>query len=303
MLADGTVWGWSGAGGIGDGSSDEPRYKPSQVITLSDAVAVVSSATASIALRTNGTACAWGGGSALGNGVSDGPSLVAAHVVGLGGVGALSLLDPTPDPFAFSPQTSVAAGALVVSNSVTVSGIDGTAPIALTAGEYSINGSPFVTTIGDAVVRAGDVIALRLPAPNSPGATSAATATIGGVSATFTVALSSAAFTDDPIVAGSTPIKAVHITELRARINALRQQFGLAAMAWTEPVINTGTAPKPVHFAEMRRALQEAHVAAGRGVLTFTADATLSPGVTGIRAAHIQELRNAVIALEGGVSI
>ena len=35
-------------------------------------------------------------------------------------------------------------------------------------------------------------------------------------------------FTDDPLIAGVTPVKAVHITELRARINTQRVRAGLA---------------------------------------------------------------------------
>ena len=51
----------------------------------------------------------------------------------------------------------------------------------------------------------------------------------GGLSAwqSFRV-LVTAPFTDDPIRPGVTPIKAVHFTELRARINVLRREMGLA---------------------------------------------------------------------------
>ena len=44
-------------------------------------------------------------------------------------------------------------------------------------------------------------------------------------------------FTDPTLAAGSTPLKATHITELRARINALRARYGLAAYPYTNASI------------------------------------------------------------------
>ena len=46
-----------------------------------------------------------------------------------------------------------------------------------------------------------------------------------------------APFTDHPIVPGETPVRAVHFTELRARVDALRTREGLAAYGWTDPVL------------------------------------------------------------------
>ena len=42
-------------------------------------------------------------------------------------------------------------------------------------------------------------------------------------------------FSDDPLTAGTSPIRVVHITELRTRIDVLRVRFGLAPFAWTNP--------------------------------------------------------------------
>ena len=42
-------------------------------------------------------------------------------------------------------------------------------------------------------------------------------------------------FTDDPLVATASVIRAAHVTELRARINAIRVRFGLSASTWTGP--------------------------------------------------------------------
>jgi len=124
----------------------------------------------------------------------------------------------------------------------------------------------------------------------------------GGLSATqsfmVTVGSESALFTDDPIRPGMTPIKAVHFTELRARIDALRNRGGLGAFRWTDPVIRAGVTPvKLVHLLELREALSEAYASAGRLVPRW-ADAAPVVGVTPIRAAHVTELRAAVVALE-----
>jgi subtilisin family serine protease len=105
-------------------------------------------------------------------------------------------------------------------------------------------------------------------------------------------------FTDDPLTAGATPIKAVHFTELRSRIDALRVRFGLAAFPWTDASLGFGSTAKAVHLTELRTALQQAYVVAGQAAPTFT-DPTIVPGSTFIKVAHITELRDAVLALEG----
>ncbi len=105
-------------------------------------------------------------------------------------------------------------------------------------------------------------------------------------------------FTDDPIVPGETPLRAVHFTELRMRIDGLRAAAGLARFAWTDPVLRPGITPvRLVHLLELREALSHAHAAAGRTVPRWT-DATPVQGSTPIKAAHLMELRAAVLALE-----
>jgi hypothetical protein len=51
-------------------------------------------------------------------------------------------------------------------------------------------------------------------------------------------------------------------------------------------------------MADLRTALQQAYEAAGRSDFPNLTDPVLSPGITPIRAAHIQQLRQAVVALE-----
>ena len=105
-------------------------------------------------------------------------------------------------------------------------------------------------------------------------------------------------FTDHPIVPGVTPIRAVHFTELRVRIDGLRAEAGLPGFAWTDPALTAGvTAVRLVHLTELREALAAAYRAGGRSAPLWTDDAP-RPGTTPIRAAHLNELRAAVRALE-----
>ena len=107
-----------------------------------------------------------------------------------------------------------------------------------------------------------------------------------------------APFTDDPIVPGVTPIKAVHFTELRARIDVLREEVGLGRFPWTDPVLRPGvTRVRLAHLLELREALGAAYEAARRPVPRWTDTAPVG-GTTPIRAAHLTELRAAVVALE-----
>lgn len=94
-------------------------------------------------------------------------------------------------------------------------------------------------------------------------------------------------FTDDPLVAGSTLVKAAHITELRTAINNYRTWSSLSAATWAT-TITTSTVITAAHINELRTALTPALVANSR-VATYTD--TLS-SVIPVKAVHIQELRN-----------
>ena len=162
---------------------------------------------------------------------------------------------------------------------------------------YEVSSSaPDVVTVRTAGAR------VTLTAVGRGTATIRVTATDrGGLSATraFTVTVAvRAPFTDDPIVPGVTPIKAVHFTELRARIEALRREAGLAPFGWTDPVVRAGVTPvRLAHLLELREALAEAYAASGRAAPRWTDPVPLG-GRTSIRAAHLTELRAAVVAME-----
>jgi len=119
---------------------------------------------------------------------------------------------------------------------------------------------------------------------------------IGATSVTATFNPATTTFTDDPLVAGTTFMKATHVTELRTAVNAARTRNGLAAAAWTDPALTPGlTTIKAVHITELRAALNAVYTKLGRTLPTYT-DPTLGVGTTS-KAAHIQELRTFVSSL------
>jgi uncharacterized repeat protein (TIGR03803 family) len=121
----------------------------------------------------------------------------------------------------------------------------------------------------------------------------------GGSSLGIVFRVSNAAptpFTDDTLTAASSIIRAVHITELRTRIDAQRTKLGLAAYPYTDSTLTPGmTIVKAAHVIDLRTALNQAYDAQGLARPTYT-----DPNLDGfvIKVAHIAELRAAVIALE-----
>jgi hypothetical protein len=113
----------------------------------------------------------------------------------------------TPDPFSFTPVVGAMPGARVLSNAITVTGINTPTTISVIGGEYIVSGSAFVSTPG--MVSNGATVQLQVTAPNAFAASTSATLTVGGVSATFTVSTLAADTTPDPFsfnaVSGAAP--------------------------------------------------------------------------------------------------
>ena len=151
-----------------------------------------------------------------------------------------------------------------------------------------------------AVSASGSTVTVTPAAPGVATVTVTATDTGGSnrtATQSFTVTVPRP-FTDHPIVPGVTPIKAVHFTELRTRIDALRSAAGLERFAWTDPSLTPGvTRVRLVHLLELRSALAAAYTAAGRSAPQWT-DAAPVGGTTPIRTEHVMELRAAVVALQ-----
>jgi hypothetical protein len=102
-------------------------------------------------------------------------------------------------------------------------------------------------------------------------------------------------FTDDPLIAGLTVIRAVHIAELRARIDAVRAHFLLGSYPYTDSIMANATTIRARQMAEARTALDEAYDAAMRTRPSYSTSPEV--GVT-IRVADIAELRAAIQAIE-----
>ena len=103
-------------------------------------------------------------------------------------------------------------------------------------------------------------------------------------------------FTDDPLVVGTTVVRAVHANELRARIDALRLLYALLPFTYTQPTItSTSTVVSATDMNDLRTALDQAFVAASQPVPAYANP--MSAGES-VRAVDWNEIRAFVVALE-----
>jgi hypothetical protein len=96
-------------------------------------------------------------------------------------------------------------------------------------------------------------------------------------------------FTDDPIVPGTTIIKAIHITQLRDAINIVRLAAHLAPVSFTDPA-PLGLLIKLIHMTQMRNALDTARTALGLAPTNYSNIVVGSK----VGAIDIIQLRNGV---------
>lgn len=209
----------------------------------------------------------------------------------------------TPDAFSFLPVTGVLRLAKVVSNDVAFTGPTGELAIGITGGEYAVssdNGATWseFSSAAPATIAASSRVRVRVTASPTYSTTTAATLTVGDVSAAFDVTtLAGRAFADDPLLPKATVVKAVHITDLRQAIDALRVRYGLEAFAWSDPSLAAGGTPiKAVHIVDLRTALDAAYAAATLPTPVYAVP-TLVIRKSVVTAADIAELRAAITAL------
>lgn len=93
--------------------------------------------------------------------------------------------DSNPGAFSFPPVDGAEPGSLQTSAAITVSGIDGSAPISVVGGEYAIDNGAFTTNRG--TVGNGARVRVRQRAAAAFATPASATLTIGAQSAAFTV--------------------------------------------------------------------------------------------------------------------
>jgi uncharacterized repeat protein (TIGR01451 family) len=94
-------------------------------------------------------------------------------------------------------------------------------------------------------------------------------------------------FSNDPITPGATPIRAIHITEIRSAINILRSVAGLPPATFTDPSL-AGMPVKAVHLTELQTLLNQARGALGLAPALYTTQPSASSPVYG---AVIRDLR------------
>lgn len=96
-----------------------------------------------------------------------------------------NLIDTSPDGFSFGTSTNAPLSTAVTSNAVVVSGINTSARISVTGGEYSINGGPYTAAPG--LVNRGQSVTVRVISAATLNTQTSATLNIEGVIASFRV--------------------------------------------------------------------------------------------------------------------
>ncbi len=96
-----------------------------------------------------------------------------------------SLVDTTPDTFAFTDLVDVDLGTVQTSNAVTITGINTAAAVGVTGGEYSI-GCGVVFTADPGTINDGETVCVRHTSAATNATSTDTTLTVGGVADTFT---------------------------------------------------------------------------------------------------------------------
>ncbi|HEX3067832.1 MAG TPA: Ig-like domain repeat protein [Thermoanaerobaculia bacterium] len=149
---------------------------------------------------------------------------------------------------------------------------------------YALAGSPATASFNDGALTPNSEYLYEVRAVYGGSGSSADSAP--DVASTFT-------FSDDPLVAGTTLVKAIHLTQLRTAVNALRSTAGLLPATFTDPSLGIGSGIRKVHIDELRAAIVAARTTLGLSTLSF-ADPTLTAQSTLVKALHIQQLRTAL---------
>jgi fibronectin type III domain protein len=147
-------------------------------------------------------------------------------------------------------------------------------------GSFTLIGTSTTTSFTDTTAAANTAYVYRVRAKNASGTSGDSASDLA----------TTVLFADDPLVARVTPIKAVHLAQLRTAVTAVRALAGLGAPAYTDPASH-GVVIKAVHITELRTFLDQA-----MSILGLTTDSytnTIAHGVI-VRAVDFQELRNRV---------
>ena len=148
-------------------------------------------------------------------------------------------------------------------------------------GTYTpLNTNVTTTTYSDTTVSSINAYVYRVRAVNAGGASQYS-------NIDFATAIT---FTDDPLVVASTEVRAVHITQLRQAIDAMRLCANLGAFSWTDTNLS-GVEVKALHIQQLRDNLDQALLAFGIQPSAYT-DLPLN-GIE-IKKIHLDQLRQRV---------
>lgn len=112
------------------------------------------------------------------NGQPQGSDVESAELI------SSNLFDAVPNSFAFTPLVGVPRNTAVTSSAITPTGYNMPASVSISAGgSYSINGGPFVTTVG--TISPNQTVAVRLNSAASNNTQTCTTLTIAGVAGSF----------------------------------------------------------------------------------------------------------------------
>jgi len=202
-------------------------------------------------------------------------ALNAATATSVSGIGST---------FVASPASLNAAGTPAATVSLSWSPVTGTTyeiARSLGGGIFAIVATSPTNSFEDTTVTAGTAYLYKVRAVNTSGQRSPFSSPDLATTVTFS---------DDPLVAQSTIVKAAHIMELRTAINAVRALAGLSPTMFTDAVLS-GVVVQATHVYELRNALDPALSNLGLAAVSYT---DLSLTNIPIKAAHLNELRAAV---------
>jgi hypothetical protein len=104
--------------------------------------------------------------------------------------------------------------------------------------------------------------------------------------------LATAVAFSDPSLSGMT-VRALHISQLRSAVDAVRILAAMGAGAYTDPSLNSTITIQRAHLTELRSGLDSARSTLALPALVYT-DPTITVQSTFVKAVHINELRDGV---------
>jgi hypothetical protein len=102
-------------------------------------------------------------------------------------------------------------------------------------------------------------------------------------------------FTDDPLTAKATFVKAKHFLEALEAINTLRQRNGLGTISFTAPIPAAGVPISAKDMITLQTGINAVYDALGRTRPTFD---SIVPRVTVVGKRQMEQVRNAIRAVE-----